>query len=598
MAIYRRFRVQRKYINGQPTDETRLGEQINSTDYSSLEECERGSGCTDLEYRWVDVQNEYICEGTTKYTKQKKQQKCVTETEWTNVYPYEYQKGTVVETNSTDCGYVPQSINLYVKTDGNGNIDISPSKSIYDYNDVVTINTNPNTDYDFSCYYYGSTNAYGQTTTSSQLMLTMTHDWYVSAAFKYSPTNYNLYTYIVGNGTISVTPSKLVYLYGDKVGITATPSDGYSFQGYEYGSTAEFGSANLNRYMELSMTNDYYVRAKFVSASVTPTVGSLYYEYRNGTNSWYQWMSSMLNGVDNNGVNATYIADYGNVITSIASFSFADYLLSVSFPACERIASHCFENCASLIEVNIPNCSFLDSSAFWGCSNLTSINMPNMKIIGIDAFYGTNLTNVYLPLCVSISEYGFQEVPLTHIDLPKCEYLGYSVFYYCKSLSEANLPVCSHVGSCAFSNAGLVNAYLPNASYICEIAFCDCKSLESINIHNAEYIGHYALYGCLKLREIDVPLCTFISDWAFRNCLLLETANVPKCSTFGRGVFSNCQALKTVNIGNVTSVPKMYDSDLFLDCINLVSIYVPSSLLNSFINASGWSIWSTKFVGV
>ena len=63
MATYRRFRVQRKYINGKPTDETRLGEQIDSTDYTSLEECKRGSGCTNLEYRWVDVQNEYICEG-------------------------------------------------------------------------------------------------------------------------------------------------------------------------------------------------------------------------------------------------------------------------------------------------------------------------------------------------------------------------------------------------------------------------------------------------------------------------------------------------------------------------------------------------------
>lgn len=598
MATYRRFRVQRKYINGQPTDETRLGEQIDSTDYPSLEECERGSGCTDLEYRWVDVQNEYICEGTTKYTKQMKQQKCVTETEWADVYPYEYQKGTVIETSSTDCGYVPQSIKLYVTTDGNGNLDISPSKAVYDYNDVVTIKTKPNTDYEFSCYYYGSTNAYGLTTTNSQLMLQMTHDWYVSAAFKYRPTNYNLYTYIVGNGTISVIPSQLVYLYGDKVEITATPSDGYSFQGYEYGSTAAYGSANLNKYMELSMTHDYYVRAKFVSASVTPTGGSLYYEYINGTNSWYQWMSSMVSRMDNNGDNATYIADYGNVITSIASFSAAYNLLSVSFPACERIAYYGFANCSSLMEVNIPNCSLLNSAVFWSCRNLTSINMPNMKIIGSQAFVGTNLTTVYLPLCVSISQGGFKGVPLTYIDLPNCEYLESSVFFACNSLSEANLPVCSHVGPSAFYNAGLVTAYLPNASYIGGLAFYYCESLESINIQKAEYIHSRAFYGCSKLSEIDIPLCYYIEDSAFASCPLLETANVPKCSTFGYGAFSNCQALKTVNIGNVTSVPKMWGSSLFSSCPNLVSIYVPASLLDSFKKASGWSKWSTKFVGV
>lgn len=598
MATYRRFRVQRKYINGQPTDETRLGEQINSTNYPSLEECERGSGCTDLEYRWVDVQNEYICEGTTKYTKQKKQQKCVTETEWTNVYPYEYQKGTIIETSSTDCGYLPSSLKLYTQTDGNGELDLYPIKSQYSYNEVITIDAVPHDDYEFSCYYYGSTNAYGQTTTNSQLMLQMTHDWYVSAAFKYRPTNYNLHTYIIGNGTISVIPSQLVYLYGDKVEITATPSDGYSFQGYEYGSTSAYGSANLNKYMELSMTNDYYVKAKFVSASVTPTGGSLYYEYRNGTNSWYQWMSSMLTIKYNNGVNAKYIADYGNVITSIGSFAHAEFLSSVSFPACERIGYSCFYGCEILRKVNIPNCSFLDSFAFWNCIKLRSINMPNMKIIGSSAFFGTNLTTVYLPLCVSISEDGFRQVPLTHIDLPKCEYLESGAFMFCSYLSEANLPVCSHVGPGAFSDAGLVNAYLPNASYIGYMAFRYCESLESINIQKAEYIDAYALYGCLKLKEIDIPLCYYISDSAFENCKLLETANVPKCSTFGNGAFSNCRALKTVNIGNVTSVPKIYGSNLFSDCINLVSIYVPSSLLNSFINASGWSIWSTKFVGV
>lgn len=105
MATYRRFRVQRKYINGQPTDETRLGEQIDSTDYPSLEECERGSGCTDLEYRWVDVQNEYICEGMNKYTKQRREQRCVGTDEWVAIYPYEYQKGEIMEERSEDCGF-------------------------------------------------------------------------------------------------------------------------------------------------------------------------------------------------------------------------------------------------------------------------------------------------------------------------------------------------------------------------------------------------------------------------------------------------------------------------------------------------------------
>ena len=107
MAIYRRFRVQRKYVNGQPTEEYRLGAEIDSTDYNSLEECNKGSNCTELEYRWVDMESadDYICDGTNKYKKQRKQQKCVTEEAWTNVYPYEYQKGELIEEKSEDCGF-------------------------------------------------------------------------------------------------------------------------------------------------------------------------------------------------------------------------------------------------------------------------------------------------------------------------------------------------------------------------------------------------------------------------------------------------------------------------------------------------------------
>ena len=140
MAIYRRFRVQQKYVNGKPTEEYRLGVEIDSTDYNSLEECKKGSDCTELEYRWVDMESadDYICEGTNKYKKQMKQQKCVTEEAWTNVYPYEYQKGKLIEQNSIDCGYGSGEYHIYGTTDGYGSITIYPSKEYYSSTDIVT----------------------------------------------------------------------------------------------------------------------------------------------------------------------------------------------------------------------------------------------------------------------------------------------------------------------------------------------------------------------------------------------------------------------------------------------------------------------------
>lgn len=58
-------------------------------------------------YRWVnlDISTDYICDGTTKYYKQKKQVSYGGQ-EWQDVIPYEYQRGDVYETQSKDCGYV------------------------------------------------------------------------------------------------------------------------------------------------------------------------------------------------------------------------------------------------------------------------------------------------------------------------------------------------------------------------------------------------------------------------------------------------------------------------------------------------------------
>lgn len=60
-------------------------------------------------YRWITLSgaNDYICDGTTKYTKQQKQVSHDYQATWENVVPAVYRKGTVIEYQSPDCGYVP-----------------------------------------------------------------------------------------------------------------------------------------------------------------------------------------------------------------------------------------------------------------------------------------------------------------------------------------------------------------------------------------------------------------------------------------------------------------------------------------------------------
>ena len=47
-------------------------------------------------------ENDYICFGTTKYAKEKKQQSTDNGMTWTDVSPAVYQRGALLETNSTE----------------------------------------------------------------------------------------------------------------------------------------------------------------------------------------------------------------------------------------------------------------------------------------------------------------------------------------------------------------------------------------------------------------------------------------------------------------------------------------------------------------
>ena len=60
------------------------------------------------QYRWVEIPGEYECSGTTKMSKEKKQVSYDEGSTWEDVSPLETRMGSrVIETESSDCGYVP-----------------------------------------------------------------------------------------------------------------------------------------------------------------------------------------------------------------------------------------------------------------------------------------------------------------------------------------------------------------------------------------------------------------------------------------------------------------------------------------------------------
>lgn len=101
-----RFQPKGEYVTSATfiTYITNLQEQIDSI-IQSVSGCCSSSGETI--YRWITLtgEDDYICNDTVKYSKQQKQQSTDNGMTWTNVSPAVYQRGSIIEYDSEDCGY-------------------------------------------------------------------------------------------------------------------------------------------------------------------------------------------------------------------------------------------------------------------------------------------------------------------------------------------------------------------------------------------------------------------------------------------------------------------------------------------------------------
>ena len=88
-----------QYINNLQT-------QINSL-VETIEDC--CSATAETIYRWITMTGatDYVCSGTSKYAREKRQYSNDNGVTWQDVSPAEYRTGDLIEEQSTDCGYIP-----------------------------------------------------------------------------------------------------------------------------------------------------------------------------------------------------------------------------------------------------------------------------------------------------------------------------------------------------------------------------------------------------------------------------------------------------------------------------------------------------------
>lgn len=179
---------------------------------------------------------------------------------------------------------------------------------------------------------------------------------------------------------------------------------------------------------------------------------------------------------------------------------------------------------------------------FMGCNKLTKFNAPNLSNIDISAFDG----------CTALAEFNFIKVAT----------IANSAFYGCKALTGTiEFPV-------------LANAIGKNA-------FQGCTGIEKVVLPNMKQTGTGMFNGCTSLKVIDLGGLNSIYNIATQ-------------------AFVNCSALEALIIRSNNVIPGTTDSLIGTPIANGTAsdtcfIYVPSALVDSYKQQSGWNTYANQF---
>ena len=310
----------------------------------------------------------------------------------------------------------------------------------------------------------------------------------------------------------------------------------------------------------------------------------------------------------------------GSGVTSIDinAFNGCRSLTGITIPnSVTSISGYAFANCTILTSVDIPDSvTNIGPVAFGYCESLTSVTIGSgVTSIDINAFnYCDSLTNIIVNSnnttydsrnnCNAIIE------TTTDTLITGCKstiipnsvtIIRSSAFANCSGLTSVTIPnSVTSIGRGAFSNcSGLTSVTIPDSvTSIGNDVYSGCTSLLSVTIGSGvTSISSSAFYDCRSLTGITIPnSVTSIGTYAFYNCKGLTSVTIPNSVTRIRlGAFYQCSGLTSVTV-NATTPPTLGISGF--DDTNNCPIYVPSTSVNTYKSASGWSDYSSRITAI
>lgn len=281
------------------------------------------------------------------------------------------------------------------------------------------------------------------------------------------------------------------------------------------------------------------------------------------------------------------------------AFNYCIELSAVSFPNCTQVYDYAFSSCYKLTTAYLPCLSTISSYAFYNCSSLTGVTTAPLYNIGSSAFASCgSLSSVIFSTSMSgIGASAFMYTKLPALNLERINDIGITAFRYCYSLSEFTAGYVGYIRSSAFANCGLQRVSISSASpsilQYGTSAFLSCSSLSSVYISQNNSATYYsvaqgAFYSCINLKfACFIGARAFVGSSTFYKCNNLLSLYILTKST-AITTLGNTNAFTSTPISTyTTSTGGIYGS-----------IFVPASMYSSYIAATNWITYSSRFVSM
>ena len=147
------------------------------------------------------------------------------------------------------------------------------------------------------------------------------------------------------------------------------------------------------------------------------------------------------------------------------------------------------------------------------------------------------------------------------------------------------------IGDSAFKNTKLTEFDFSKVTQIGDSAFETTKLSEVVLFSGIESLGEAAFRDCKSLTKIDFSNAEIdIQVEAFSACdNLTEIKNAKNILTIGEKAFAECRGLQNTSFLNDSTKLTSIGDSAFLNCVNIVSVKIPESVLEIYVPFNGCS---------